>query len=45
MRLSDTPVSYRLPPPVLGEHTRAVLTELLKKSPAEIEALREERVI
>jgi formyl-CoA transferase/CoA:oxalate CoA-transferase len=28
VRLSDTPVSYRLPPPLLGEHTAALLDEL-----------------
>jgi crotonobetainyl-CoA:carnitine CoA-transferase CaiB-like acyl-CoA transferase len=28
MRLSATPVSYRLPPPLLGEHTRDVLNDL-----------------
>jgi crotonobetainyl-CoA:carnitine CoA-transferase CaiB-like acyl-CoA transferase len=28
VRLSDTPVVYRLPPPLLGEHTREVLLEL-----------------
>ena len=28
MRLSKSPVSYRRPPPMLGQHTREVLTEL-----------------
>jgi crotonobetainyl-CoA:carnitine CoA-transferase CaiB-like acyl-CoA transferase len=28
VRLTDTPATYRLPPPMLGEHTEAVLTEL-----------------
>lgn len=28
IRLSETPVSYRLPPPTLGQHTDEVLTEL-----------------
>jgi crotonobetainyl-CoA:carnitine CoA-transferase CaiB-like acyl-CoA transferase len=28
VRLSDTPVVYRLPPPLLGEHNREVLSEL-----------------
>jgi crotonobetainyl-CoA:carnitine CoA-transferase CaiB-like acyl-CoA transferase len=27
VRLSETPVDYRLPPPLLGEHTEAVLQE------------------
>ena len=28
VRFSDTPVSYRLPPPTLGEHNAAILGEL-----------------
>lgn len=28
MRLSDTPPTYRLPPPLLGEHTEDILAEL-----------------
>jgi crotonobetainyl-CoA:carnitine CoA-transferase CaiB-like acyl-CoA transferase len=28
VRMSETPVVYRLPPPLLGEHTREVLLEL-----------------
>jgi crotonobetainyl-CoA:carnitine CoA-transferase CaiB-like acyl-CoA transferase len=28
IRFSDTPVSYRLPPPLLGEHNREILKEL-----------------
>jgi crotonobetainyl-CoA:carnitine CoA-transferase CaiB-like acyl-CoA transferase len=28
MRMSGTPVSYRLPPPVLGEHSEAILAEV-----------------
>jgi len=28
IRLSDTPVSYRLPPPLLGEHTAQILQSL-----------------
>jgi crotonobetainyl-CoA:carnitine CoA-transferase CaiB-like acyl-CoA transferase len=28
VRLSETPVVYRLPPPLLGEHTRQILLEL-----------------
>lgn len=39
VRLSDTPPAYRLPPPTLGQHTEAILTELGYTSAA-IEALR-----
>ena len=39
VRLSDTPPTYRLPPPGLGEHTAAVLTELGYPA-GEIERLR-----
>jgi len=28
VKLSGTPVVYRLPPPRLGEHTEAILAEL-----------------
>ena len=28
VHLSDTPVSYRLPPPILGQHTDEILTDL-----------------
>jgi crotonobetainyl-CoA:carnitine CoA-transferase CaiB-like acyl-CoA transferase len=39
MKLSATPVQYRRPPPLLGEHTNEVLHEL-GWSADEIEALR-----
>jgi len=39
VRLSDTPPTYRLPPPRLGEHTDAVLAEL-GYGGEEVEALR-----
>jgi crotonobetainyl-CoA:carnitine CoA-transferase CaiB-like acyl-CoA transferase len=44
VRLSETPASYRIPPPTLGEHTAAVLTEL-GLSPERVEALRAKGVI
>jgi crotonobetainyl-CoA:carnitine CoA-transferase CaiB-like acyl-CoA transferase len=28
VRLSETPLSYRLPPPMLGQHTDAILADL-----------------
>ena len=45
VRLSQTPVSYRVPPPLLGEHTEAVLTERLGLSKEELEGLRERGVV
>jgi len=40
IRMSATPVEYRQAPPVLGEHTAAILRDLLGKADAEIAALR-----
>src|SRR5262245_291895 len=45
MRFSETPIEYRLAPPVLGEHTVEVLRGLLGKSEADIARLRAARVI
>jgi glutaryl-CoA transferase len=45
MRFSETPIEYRLAPPLLGEHTDAVLRGLLGKSDAEIARLRAAGVI
>jgi len=45
MRFSATPLEYRLPPPLLGEHTDEVLKEILGKSDAEIAALRAEGTV
>lgn len=39
MRLSETPVTYRQPPPLLGEHTQAVLANLLGLGADEIDKL------
>ena len=44
MRLSRTPVRYGTPP-LLGQHTREVLGDVLGMGEAEIESLRRERVI
>jgi len=40
MRFSGTPLEHRTPPPLLGEHTDAVLREVLGKDAAEIARLR-----
>jgi len=44
IRMSETPIRYRRPPPILGEHTDAILTEL-GTAPEEIRVLRAERVV
>jgi len=41
LRLSDSPVQYRMPPPLLGEHTEEVLRNTLGLSEDEIRALME----
>ncbi len=41
LRLSDSPVTYRRAPPLLGEHTEEVLREVLGKTPREIAVFRE----
>ncbi len=45
LRLSDTPVADPAPPPLLGQHTDAVLREILDLGPEEIAALREAKVV
>ena len=45
LKLSETPVTYRLPPPRLGEHTDVVLEELLGLSADARAGLRERGVI
>ena len=45
VRLSETPADYRLPPPLLGEHTDAVLSDRLGLDAAALAVLREKKVI
>jgi crotonobetainyl-CoA:carnitine CoA-transferase CaiB-like acyl-CoA transferase len=45
LRLSASPVSYRLPPPLLGEHTDEVLTQILGMTASELAALRDTGVL
>jgi crotonobetainyl-CoA:carnitine CoA-transferase CaiB-like acyl-CoA transferase len=45
VRLSETPADYRLPPPLLGEHTDDVLGEHLGMGAAEIAELRRKGVV
>ncbi len=43
--LSDTPVSYRLPPPVMGQHTEEVLSTVLGLSAEELGRLKASNII
>jgi len=45
VKLSATPPSYRSAPPVLGEHTQDVLTDVLKMSASDITALKEKGIV
>ncbi|MGQ7816369.1 CoA transferase [Pseudomonas sp. A46] len=45
LRLSETPVEYRLPPPLLGEHTDQVLARVLGLTEERIAQLHREQVI
>ncbi len=45
IKFSETPVTYRLPPPLLGEHTDAVLEEVLGLDADERNRLRANKVI
>ncbi len=45
MKLSKTPVQYRIPPPLLGEHTESVLHEVLGYDKEKIARLKEGKVI
>ncbi len=45
LRFSATPVRYELPPPLLGEHTDAVLRRVLGMADDEIHALRQNHVV
>lgn len=45
LSFSGTPVEYKLPPPLLGQHTREILREILGYSEEEIESLKANGVI
>lgn len=45
LNLSDAPISYRLPPPTMGQHTDDILTSLLKLSPDELADLKAKKII
>jgi len=45
VKYSETPGSVRLPPPLLGQHTEEILSDLLGYSKEEIGALRQEGIV
>jgi crotonobetainyl-CoA:carnitine CoA-transferase CaiB-like acyl-CoA transferase len=45
VRLSATPADYRVPPPLLGEHSAEVLSGLLGMTDADVAALQERGVV
>jgi crotonobetainyl-CoA:carnitine CoA-transferase CaiB-like acyl-CoA transferase len=45
MKLSETPVQYRIPPPLLGEHTAEVLRDVLGYEKGTIARFKEAKVI
>ena len=45
LKLSGTPVSYRRPPPMLGQHTAEVLQETLSLSESEIADLKSKGIV
>jgi formyl-CoA transferase len=45
LKMSDTPVEYRLPPPLMGEHTETILNELLGYLSAHIKDLEKRGVV
>jgi crotonobetainyl-CoA:carnitine CoA-transferase CaiB-like acyl-CoA transferase len=44
-KLSETPIDYRRPPPIRGEHTDEVLRDVMKMSDEEIARLRADGII
>jgi len=45
MRFGDTPVTYDVAPPLLGQHTREVLQQVLGYDDAQIDTLQARRVV
>jgi crotonobetainyl-CoA:carnitine CoA-transferase CaiB-like acyl-CoA transferase len=45
MKLSETPVQHKCPPPLLGQHTDEILRDVLGWQDPAIAALRDRKVI
>jgi succinate--hydroxymethylglutarate CoA-transferase len=45
VQYSETPGSIRLPPPLLGQHTDEIMSEVLDYSKADIEGLKKEGIV
>jgi len=45
VKYSETPAEIKLAPPLVGQHTEEILTDVLGRTPEEIEALREDGAI
>jgi len=45
IKMKDTPPSYRLSPPLLGEHTDEILSEALGLSEGEIKQLKDNGIV
>ena len=45
IRLSETPACYRYAPPVVGEHTDAILSEVLGMQPEDLARLKKQQIV
>ena len=45
IKMTETPVTYRYPPPLLGEHTDEILTEHLKLTIEDIKRLKVNKIV
>ena len=45
IKMLETPPSYRMPPPLLGEHTDEILSKKIGLSEAEIKNLKDNEII
>ena len=45
IKLSETPATYRHPPPILGQHTEEILQQILGMTEEQTKTLRESGII